>query len=29
MKYYVAWQIEDIIQIHRKHSPIKVFEEVK
>jgi len=29
MKYYVAWQIEDVIQIHRKHSPIKVFEELK
>jgi len=29
LKYYVAWQEEDVIEIHHKHTPIKVFQEIK
>jgi integrase len=29
MNHYVAWQAEDVIQIHHRHTPGRIFEEVK
>jgi integrase len=29
LKYYAAFQAEDVIETHRKHTPIKVFEGLK
>lgn len=28
LKYYAAFQVEDVIEIHHKHTPIRVFEEI-